>query len=1138
MAERNWQQIKEIFYEALRHPTEERDAFLDKACGGDVGFRIEVESLLISLTEAKGFLEEPILGKAPKPRSDWLLAKDQEISHYKIIEPIGIGGMGEVYLAEDTSLRRRVALKILPEHLLASKERLRRFQREAEVVSTLNHPNILTVFEFGAAGDIHLLACEFVKGKTVRERLANDGPFGVDETLDVSAQVASALQAAHDAGIIHRDIKPENVMIRDDGYVKVLDFGLAKLTEKVAADGKAETRMQVYSSPGLIMGTVAYMSPEQTRALPTDARSDLFSFGVLIYEMLTGTSPFKGETTTDVLAAIIQLDPPPLSQTVREIPPELDRIVAKSLEKERPDRYQTATEMLADIRELQKRLAIQKEIGSIRHTSSAAETEILPDTLTADSGDGESLIGGRPGEASFIGRAKEIGELTALFRRDDVRLVTLTGIGGVGKTRLSREAARRLRPRFSDGIHFVELAAVKDPALFIPTLAHALALSESGPKKMEDALTEHLRDRTTLLVLDNFEQLIAAGPEIVRLLAVASGLKMLVTSREPLKLSAETEYPVSPLSMPPPGVNVSAKEIGEFEAVKLFVQSARKATPGFQLSDDDAASVAEICSRLDGLPLAIELAAARTKILSPSEILAKLENRLAILTGGSRDLPARQRTMRAAIEWSYELLNQDEKRVFAGLSVFACGFTFETAEMVIQRGSAIPPETDFLDVITSLTEKGLIVSLGRAGKEPRLRLLDVVREYASEELEAGSGAELMHLAHAEYYLRLAEQAEPHLKSADAVAWLTRLEQDHGNIRAALGWSLENRPAIAAQLGAAVRNLWTIHNHLNEGSNWLSRILERNEAIADGPRWKILTAYGAISQFQGAVGKARELYDEGLAIARRLNEPSQIAQSLRGLAALAYIQSDFASTRKHIDEALAICRAANDEFGIAASLARLGDVSFAEGDFKASSAFCEESLRILRRIGYKEGISAKLTTSALAAIALGEHRKARSYLVEAVAISLELDERINTGHIFDGFAALATELKDHCKAARLAGVAERTGASIGYALEPAERRFRDTYLSTLRKAMPAPEFEKEFSEGGSMSLREAQKLAVEESGPAPRDDYSVADPEANSTAESPGTGPRLRFENQKLLALLLVLALLATLGYLMHFWLMS
>ena len=385
MPGRDWKHVKELFHEALRQEPDERDAFLEKACGGDIELRIEVESLLISLNEAKSFLETPLVKTSAGSYNKWQLKDDDEISHYRIVKPIGAGGMGEVYLAEDKKLRRHVALKLLPRSMVADRERLRRFQREALAVSALNHPNILTIFEFDSIDGKHFIAAEYVNGETLRSRLKRER-LDVADALEIATQIVSALQAAHKAGVIHRDIKPENVMIREDGIVKVLDFGLAKMTAESPVG--LESRTQFLSNPSMLMGTASYMSPEQVRIQPIDKRSDIFSFGVVLYEMLSGKQPFTGDTNTDVIAAILQREPETLFLRGSGLPPEIEALVNKCLEKERTDRYQTVDELLTDLKNLRKQIEAEPPIPLSKPTSTNVEEHTVPMPLTAEGVDG------------------------------------------------------------------------------------------------------------------------------------------------------------------------------------------------------------------------------------------------------------------------------------------------------------------------------------------------------------------------------------------------------------------------------------------------------------------------------------------------------------------------------------------------------------------------------------------------------------------------------------------------------------------------------------------------------------------------------------------------------------------------------
>src|SRR5256714_97063 len=363
MTPERWQQLKQIFQSALERTPAERSAFLSEACADDPALRSQVDSLIASHEQAGDSIEAMAAEAATEMLGDEqpgpILGK--QISHYRVVGRIGRGGMGEVFLAQDTSLGRKVALKLLRSDFTRIEERLRRFQQEARAASALNHPNILTIHEIGHDGSLHFMATEYVEGETLRQHLSR-ARMTVGETLNVGVQVASALAAAHQAGIIHRDIKPENIMVRTDGNVKVLDFGLAKLTEPKTSETAAPTLPQVETAPGVVMGTFSYMSPEQARGLPVDARTDIWSLGVMIYEMVAGRQPFEGETASDVMSLILQKEPPPLAHSSPEVPPELERIVRKALRKDKEERYQTIKDLLIDLRNLRKELELSAEM--------------------------------------------------------------------------------------------------------------------------------------------------------------------------------------------------------------------------------------------------------------------------------------------------------------------------------------------------------------------------------------------------------------------------------------------------------------------------------------------------------------------------------------------------------------------------------------------------------------------------------------------------------------------------------------------------------------------------------------------------------------------------------------------------------
>jgi non-specific serine/threonine protein kinase len=1019
------------------------------------------------------------------------MMRDREnLGHYKIRSVIGTGGMGEVYLAHDTRLKRKVALKILPEEFSESPERLARFEQEAFSISALNHPNILTVYEFGKEDDIYFLATEYVEGETLRNKLSGEIQ-SFYEILEIARQIAFALSAAHSAGIMHRDIKPENVMIRPDGIVKVLDFGLAKLSEEKTEEAVTgiKSGAQVKTQSGVLLGTVFYMSPEQAEGKDIDTQTDIWSLGVILYEMLTGRLPFAGATVTETLLNILTKTPLPVSEINRKIPFALEHIVSKSLKKNKSERYQTAKDLLLDLKNLQKRLDFEAEQERSELPSENTD-EILQDfELTVT----EKIPVIQPNNLSaeftpIVGREKETAEICGLLKREDLRLLTLTGVGGTGKTSLAKTIARRMLADFRDGAFFVELAPITNTDLVAPTIAQALNIKEAGGKPILEVLKTHLSDKRMLLVVDNFEQVVEAAPQIAEMLFAARELKILVTSRTLLRLSAEREFIVPPLALPDEYERISLEELSNYEAIKLFVQRATQTKPSFALSPQNAQAVAEICRRLEGLPLAIELAAAHVKFLSPQAIQTKLENRLKLLTGGARDLPARQQTMRGAIEWSYELLNEAEKCLFRRLAVFVGGFTLESAEAIgggcrflsndKEETAGKQPSIDTYDGVTSLVEKSLLAAKEQENGEMRFRMLEVVREYALEALETSGEAEHAKRSHAECFLALGERAEHHLKGSDSVKWLDQLEDEHDNLRAALQWLLENNIEFAARLAASIRLFWFLHSHLTEGSTCLKTVLEcsKNKTSND-TRFKLLNLLGTLSRFQGDYQAARAAYEEGLVLSKAANDLKQIAESNSGLGLVVYQQGDTIAARRYIEEGLKISRRLNDLNGIAAYLNSLGDIARTTGDNSAARALFEEALEVSRRLGNKQFVSTILANLAAVTYIEGDLKSADSHFREALIKARELGNRAAISYSLDGFAALAAKAAEPGLAATLAGSAQHLRESIGFEIEPADRHFRDNYISALKTKMSESEFTKSYEQGCNLKLNEAIAQAL-------------------------------------------------------------
>lgn len=698
--------------------------------------------------------------------------------------------------------------------------------------------------------------------------------------------------------------------------------------------------------------------------------------------------------------------------------------------------------------------------------------------------------------ASLFGREKEIVGIKNLLRRNDVQLATLTGAGGTGKTRLAQAVAGDCLPEFPDGVFFIELANISNAELVASTIANALGVKESGGKTLVENLINFLREKRLLLVLDNFEQIISAAPLLTELTDALPKLKILVTSRAALRLSDEYELIVPPLAVPPKDSSLKIDELENYSAVKLFIARVQTAKPNFIFNNETASVVAEICVRLDGLPLAIELAAARIKLLSLSAILGRLENSLKLLISRTPDLPARQQTMRGVVEWSYDLLEPDEKLLFNRLAVFAGGFTIEAAEVVgeekkrrreekeivsdtqsIASSPHLPVSASVLDCIESLIDKNLLVPKEQTDGETRLRMLEVIREFALEKLETSGEAETLRRNHAEYFLALAEEADPHLQTAQAGEWLNRLEQEHDNLRAAIRWLFENDAEKAARLAAAILSFWNLHTHLTEGRRWLEAMLESGGSDAlSSVRCKLLNGLGHFARHQGDYKTARKAYEEGLAVGKEVDDKRQIALSSRGLGVVSYRQGDFTAAREFIEEGLAISRELNDKSEIVHSLIYLGDLAWVEGETAAARPILKESIAICRQLGNKEVESMSLNILGAVAHSEGDYKSARSHFAEALATAQVLEDKIVIAFSLDGFAALTAKQGELERAIQLAGAAEHLRESINYEADPADRCIRDNYFAELKTKIDGADFALLYEQGCKLKLNEAVALA--------------------------------------------------------------
>ncbi len=705
--------------------------------------------------------------------------------------------------------------------------------------------------------------------------------------------------------------------------------------------------------------------------------------------------------------------------------------------------------------------------------------------------------------------------LKALLLHPAARLVTVTGPGGVGKTRLAAQVATDLDTGF-EAIAVVQLAPVRDPDRVASTVAQALGVREVSDEAVVDALVDHLRPRTFLLVLDNVEHLLPAGPVLVDLLVRCPGLTILVTSRALLRLSGEQVLTVPPLALPDPALSLPAAELGGYEAVRLFVERSRAVSPAFALTDVNAATVVEICRRLDGLPLAIELAAARVTVLPPLALLARLTRRLALLTDGALDLPERLRTMRAGIAWSHDLLAPAEQDLFRHLAVFAGGFTLPAAESVRPAGQ--PPA---LDVVTALVERSLLQRATADGDEPRFAMLETIREFAMDELAANGELPAAERAHAAYFRGLAEEAEPQLRGPEQQRWRDRLEADLENLRAALAWATgdaagDEDAETGLRLAGSLWYFWFQRGLAGEGRRWLSRALARAPTPGAG-RAQALLGAGTLAWRQGDLTDASVQLDESVPLWRETTDRRGLAEALHVLGHVRFDQGDLGAARALFEESLAAYREAGDTLGGLPLVADLGLVSYHEGDYAGAGAVFERSLLLFRQHDLKDrvagvlnllgdlarlagdgeraagcyeeslalwrelrgtpGVASALHKLGQVSRAVGDGARARAYFVESLALQRELGNRQGIGECLTGLAGNLAAAGQPERATRILAAGAALLESIGVPLAPADQAAFTEDVAVTRRRLGGAGWEAAWAAGRALSPEDAIGLAL-------------------------------------------------------------
>jgi predicted ATPase len=966
----------------------------------------------------------------------------------------------------------------------------KRLDTEARAISKLSHPNICILHDIGHQDGAAFLVLEYVEGETLRELMAA-GTLPMRKIIAIAVQIAEGLAKAHEAGIIHRDLKPENLMVTPD-VVKILDFGLAKLGMEEMNQGETLPVESGPTTPGVMLGTFKYMSPEQAGGQYLDFRSDQFSFGTVLYEMVTGRHPFAKGNLPETLIAIVREEPASIASLNPEAPPPFSWVVERCLAKEPEKRYFSTRDLVRDL------VAIRDRLTDLQPARSEGRPSNLPAASTA-----------------LIGRENQMRALTQLLRRREVRLVTVTGPGGIGKTHFATEAARALADEFPFGVYFVPLASVSDHNLIASMIAQALGVRDSGGQRPQESLNEYMRKSVTtpmLLVIDNFEHLLGAAPMLAELLALASGLKILVTSRAALRVHDENEFALPPLALPDSKAPARLSLLAECPAIALFVQRAAAVKAGFTLTAENASAVSEICARLDGLPLAIQLCAARIKLLSPGAMRSRLASRLQLLTSGARDVPARQQTLRQTIDWSYDLLSEAEQKLFRRLSVFAGGFTLEAAESVCDTKQDLCLEV--LDGLSSMVDKSLVRQLEQVDVEPRFHMLETIREYGLEKLAASGEETLIRKAHAAYYVLLTEDAATEKEASEVNSWMDRLESEHDNLRAALDWLTEKKHSEwGIRLATALFRFWEMREYFTEGRQRLEAMLQLpSTAAQETARMRALFAAGVLAANQLDYDASEKLFRENLEIARRQEDTQSVAVSLNALAVTSRDWGKLDAANQLFEESLALWKQLGDRLAVARALSNLATVKKSQGDYAESGALYEECQVIFGELGDRTGIAWAFNHQAdllreqgdlPAARALYEcgigafrevndrwgiagsladlgnlTREQSDYAAseelhrESLSLFQDLGHKRGIARGLESFAMLAAARADSERALRLAGVAAALRQTIGAPLTASEQTKLDRCLEPARKILSTAAARAAWLEGWVMPVEAA------------------------------------------------------------------
>lgn len=1005
-------ELRRVFEQVESASSSERIARLDQLCSSDPELRREVEALL----EASPAATTAIVRMAspfdtdPPGSGDRRGFKDLplDLGPYRIEEEIGRGGMGIVYAAVDTRLERRVALKLLPEDIFSIENAAESFKHEARLLAALDHVNVATIFSLETIDTYTFYTLGLLDGEPLIERLRR-GPVGRTDTLRIAHQLAQALAAAHAQEIVHLDLKPGNLMVLPNGRLKVLDFGIARTFAQLA---------EAAGSTGFIAGTPGYMSPEQLAGNGVNARSDIFSFGAILYECIVGSPPF-GRASTAILIDRTLSSEPDWSKLPEDLPEEWDELLRSCLKVD-PDQRPAGA------------IALRRRIDQL------IAGELLPPTMPGpEIGTFDTPHNLPPRLTPMFGRD---ANLTALL--DDLHAgtwTTVTGVGGSGKTRLALEAAKGVLDRFEDGVFWISVEARQDAAQIDHAIAATCGFGIGTQVVARSALLDKLSDRAMLLLLDYADAARDDTRQLAEdLLARCPKIAVLVTSTAPLESDVERVHLLGPLECPDASASeseVSTRWILDSPAGQLFATRAERY--GFKLTGENARTVAEIARRLDGIPLALELAAGRLEVLDLEDLRARLDDRFQLLGDGRAASLPQSRTLRATLDWSHQLLSDDEKILFRRLALFADGWTLQAAEAVCAYSEI--DTWSILDLLSSLIRKSL-VTFSHEGPRPlggrRYRFLETIRAFAVDKLNTDEAEiELGYTHLVQFYCELMEESETHLDDHEQATWLSRIDAEQANFQHVLFVSSTRPKCVTPALRAcnSAWMYWDRRGDFRRGRAWVKALLAA--ALPDTDSRDLARALNTVASFSQELGdyeEARAAFREAIQHCRKYDTGSGVPMALMNLAILEKRLSNYDDARELYLEALARTRDGGQRRNLLKVLLNLGILENEVGRRDESMEYLKESLEIAEDLNDPHALATIYNTVALQLLNQGREALAREYLERSIALYLEVGDATGSATPLVNLGIIYSEAEDHEEARQHFERALQLRLAAGYA----------------------------------------------------------------------------------------------------------